>query len=149
MSKLRKIQQLNWNDCLILARAFLLLPAVEMGLRLVPFRILLRWAQPKARPTGNTSSASQLTPERMAWLVDVAARLSPLRPTCLRKSLVLCALLSKRGFPARLMIGARKAEEFQAHAWVELNGKVLGVQRAHDYHELALFESASGDQQAA
>jgi Transglutaminase-like superfamily len=41
---------------------------------------------------------------------------------CLRRSLVLTSLLARRGISAQLVIGARTAPEFLAHAWVEHEG---------------------------
>jgi hypothetical protein len=41
---------------------------------------------------------------------------------CLRRSLVLTSLLARRGISAQLVIGARTAPEFLAHAWVEHDG---------------------------
>jgi Transglutaminase-like superfamily len=41
---------------------------------------------------------------------------------CLRRSLVLTQLLARRGISARLVIGARTAPDFLAHAWVEHEG---------------------------
>jgi hypothetical protein len=41
---------------------------------------------------------------------------------CLRRSLVLTSLLARRGIRARLVIGARTAPDFLAHAWVEHDG---------------------------
>jgi transglutaminase superfamily protein len=41
---------------------------------------------------------------------------------CLRRSLVLTQLLARRGISGRLVIGARTAPDFLAHAWVEHNG---------------------------
>jgi hypothetical protein len=41
---------------------------------------------------------------------------------CLRRSLVLTQLLARRGISARLVIGARTAPDFLAHAWVEHDG---------------------------
>jgi hypothetical protein len=41
---------------------------------------------------------------------------------CLRRSLVLTQLLSRRGISGRLVIGARTAPDFLAHAWVEHDG---------------------------
>lgn len=38
---------------------------------------------------------------------------------CLVRSLVLTRLLARRGIPAKLVIGARSAPDFLAHAWVE------------------------------
>lgn len=41
---------------------------------------------------------------------------------CLARSLVLAALLGRRGIPAKLVIGTRAAPDFGAHAWVEQDG---------------------------
>ena len=41
---------------------------------------------------------------------------------CLARSLVLTRLLARRGIAAKLVIGARPAPEFLAHAWVEYDG---------------------------
>jgi transglutaminase-like putative cysteine protease len=45
-------------------------------------------------------------------------------PRCLTTSLVLTALLARRGIPATLVIGVR-ADPFAAHAWVEHRGRPL------------------------
>jgi hypothetical protein len=121
-----------------LCRAAILLLAAELGLRLLPFGTLLEWAERRGE-TGTVNSS--LSAERIAWLVEAAARngalRGQLRPTCLRQSLVLCALLRERGLPARLAIGTNVPQEgFQAHSWVVLNGKVLGAQTAAGYQEL-------------
>ncbi|HTC73578.1 MAG TPA: lasso peptide biosynthesis B2 protein [Solirubrobacteraceae bacterium] len=42
---------------------------------------------------------------------------------CLARSLVLTRLLASRGIEAKLVLGARTAPEFLAHAWVEYDGK--------------------------
>jgi transglutaminase superfamily protein len=42
---------------------------------------------------------------------------------CLTRSVVLSVLLSRRSVPSRLVIGARVAPRFAAHAWVEIDGR--------------------------
>ncbi len=67
-----------------------------------------------------------LTPERMARLLHLAARLGPYRPACLVRSLALQRLLRRRGFHSTLHIGVRKRERrLEAHAWVEHDGRRL------------------------
>jgi hypothetical protein len=50
-------------------------------------------------------------------------KLLPGDTRCLTRSLVLTRLLARRGIPAKLVIGARTAPEFLAHAWVEYEGQ--------------------------
>jgi len=67
---------------------------------------------------------------RLAWLVGIAARLHGVTMTCLARALALCWMLRKRGFPARVCLGADKsAAGFQAHAWVEVDGQLIGEER--------------------
>lgn len=62
----------------------------------------------------------------------------PWHPRCLERSLVLNHLLRRRGHDARLRIGVRKRQPgslptdagidsaIEAHAWVEVDGRVVG-----------------------
>ncbi|MBT8493915.1 MAG: lasso peptide biosynthesis B2 protein [Deltaproteobacteria bacterium] len=50
-----------------------------------------------------------------------ARRLRP-RPSCLARSLATWLALQRRGITSDLKIGARRGDEFAAHAWVEVDG---------------------------
>ncbi|HEX4465558.1 MAG TPA: lasso peptide biosynthesis B2 protein [Solirubrobacteraceae bacterium] len=61
-------------------------------------------------------------------LASAVARTLALLPgdtRCLSRSLVLSRLLARRGIPAVLVIGARSAPAFSAHAWVEHAGRAI------------------------
>jgi Transglutaminase-like superfamily len=60
---------------------------------------------------------------RLGWIVARTLRWMPGDTRCLARSLVLTRLLARRGIPAKLVIGARAAPEFLAHAWVECDGQ--------------------------
>ncbi len=60
---------------------------------------------------------------RLAWIVARVLRWLPGDTRCLVRSLVLVRLLARRGIPAQLVIGARAAPDFLAHAWVECDGR--------------------------
>ncbi len=60
---------------------------------------------------------------RLGWAVARTLRLMPGDTRCLARSLVLTRLLARRGIPAKLVIGARAAPAFLAHAWVEYDGQ--------------------------
>jgi hypothetical protein len=83
------------------------------------------------RSQGSQRSASRtsITPEnalaearRLGRAVARTLRLVPGDTRCLVRSLVLTRLLARRGISAKLVIGARAAPDFLAHAWVEHNG---------------------------
>ncbi len=51
---------------------------------------------------------------------------------CLQRSVALCLWLDHLGFCGELKIGVRKdGEKLRAHAWVELNGRVLNDVPSH------------------
>jgi Transglutaminase-like superfamily len=60
---------------------------------------------------------------RLGGAVVRTMRFLPGDTRCLRRSLVVVQLLARRGIAARLVIGARTAPDFLAHAWVEHDGK--------------------------
>jgi hypothetical protein len=61
---------------------------------------------------------------RLGRVVTRVLGVLPRDPRCLRTSLVLTALLARRGIPATLVIGVRP-HPFAAHAWVEHRGRPL------------------------
>jgi transglutaminase-like putative cysteine protease len=61
---------------------------------------------------------------RLGRVVTRVLAVLPRDPRCLTRSLVLTAILARRGIPATLVIGVRP-EPFGAHAWVEHSGRPL------------------------
>jgi hypothetical protein len=93
----------------------------------------------------NSSKSTEQTgaAATIARIEAAAARHLFFTPTCLVRSLVLAAMLRRRGLDAQLRIGARKeAGQFEAHAWVELDGNVLNA-AAGATPEFVPFEDAA------
>jgi Transglutaminase-like superfamily len=77
-----------------------------------------------------------------ARMVRAAGRVGVSRATCLEESLALWWLLGKKGIAADLRIGVRKTQEkFEAHAWVEYEGKALNEPETQHQH-FAAFSDA-------
>ena len=130
MSKLRKAFALSASDWVLIAQAWTWFGALEVGLSCLSFQRLLRIVQrPGNLRTGTKQEGEphRAIPERVAYCVGLAARLHAFDSTCLKKALVLYALLTRRGFDAQLLIGAARATKGQldAHAWLECQGRVL------------------------
>jgi hypothetical protein len=79
------------------------------------------------RKTGITSGAERA--RRIVAGVDTASALYFKRAWCLQRSAVTLALLRLAGLPARLVIGIQRLP-FSAHAWVELDGRVVNDQES-------------------
>ncbi len=66
-----------------------------------------------------------MEPELIGRYVSRAARWVPLG-SCLTQGLAAQVVLARRGHPSTLRFGARKVDgQFQAHAWVEVNGQIV------------------------
>jgi hypothetical protein len=82
-------------------------------------------AQQGASITPASAMATAATLAEARRLGRAVARTLALLPgdtRCLVRSLVLTRLLARRGIQAKLVIGARAAPDFLAHAWVEHAG---------------------------
>lgn len=60
--------------------------------------------------------------ERVCRAVNYACIWYPKQALCLQRSFVTTYLLRRDGVDARMVLGAQKIP-FQAHAWVEVNGR--------------------------
>jgi Transglutaminase-like superfamily len=125
--KLHKARAFSAQDWWILSQAWLLLLAVDWGLRLLPFRRLhLLLVHRQGRPAPDPASL-MATIQRVQELVDIAARNHLYPMHCLRRSLVLQRLLAERGIITDLRFGVqRDAGTTHAHAWLEHAGQAIG-----------------------
>ncbi len=119
--------------------------ATWVGLRLVGFRRwqrMLEFFSPLAKTTGRARVASDGDTARVITRMEAAAARNILvGANCLEHSLVLWWLLRRRGIVAALRIGGRKESgQFEAHAWVELDGVVLDGSNQEHRHFVP-FES--------
>ena len=67
----------------------------------------------------------QVAGMRLGFGVSKALAPLPFDSRCLVRSLVLTAMLARRGIDGRLVIGVDAGTEFAAHAWVEAGGLAL------------------------
>ena len=113
----------------LLWRAVLRLAAASAGLRLFSFRRMQSWigttsTQPSEQGRASNPTTRKYTPEELANALVSGSRFVP-GSTCLVQALAGQWLLQGEGYAPQLRIGVSKAEGFEAHAWVELAGKVL------------------------
>ena len=74
-------------------------------------------------PIGSLVELPDVT-ERVCAAVDMACIWYWKEVLCLQRSAATACLLKRYGVPAQMMIGAQQAP-FKAHAWVEVNGRVV------------------------
>ncbi len=122
---LRRLCRLDRAEAWAFARAWALLLAADLGLRLLPFPRLERWLAPP--PAGAAAAAQETAVPRLVWATAAAARhhLYPMR--CLPQALCLRWLLGRHGIAAELRLGVeRRRGEVRAHAWLERDGRPVG-----------------------
>jgi hypothetical protein len=98
--KLRTALALSWRDWWHLFQAWLLLLAVDLGLRLLSFarvQELVRLGRKAGQPQAGAAAA---TIQRLRRLVGIAGRHHLYPMSCLRQSLALQWLLGRRGIIA-------------------------------------------------
>ena len=112
---------------LIVAQWYLL--AALWTVRRRPKGGLLR-ALPAGRVAGGARDDARL--ERLAVAVDRVARFGLFRPTCLVRAVALERQIRRANAgPAVVRVGVSQvAGELLAHAWIELEGQVIGDEQA-------------------
>ena len=107
-------------DYATMAEGVLFALAIEGGLRLTSVARVLRQIDRLQPRAGTVESRPSYPLDRFA---AAAYRLLPVKATCLRESLVLYALLRRRGAAPRLCVGVKKdGAQLKAHAWVACDG---------------------------
>jgi hypothetical protein len=142
MTRLASFLALSAGDRRLLVEAAATVVAVRVGLRLFSIDRLRAWA---SRCGSGTRAI-----ERIAWSVRVASRVLP-GTTCLSSAFALQRLLSAHGHSSELHIGvARNAEDFEAHAWLTYEGRILvGEEERDGYTGLVAWTSVEPSGQSA
>ena len=76
----------------------------------------------KARGERAGQREQQIVAVRLGFVVAKVLGPLPFDSRCLMRSLVLTAMLARRGIPSAVVIGVEPEPEFAAHAWVEADG---------------------------
>ena len=121
---LRRARGLSPTERWAFLRAWAVLLAADLALRVLPFPRVERLLAPRPRAVGEPDPALF---SRLVWATGAAARhhLYPMR--CLPQSLCLRWLLGRHGIVTELRIGVtRRRGGLEAHAWVEREGRPLG-----------------------
>ncbi|WP_176722219.1 lasso peptide biosynthesis B2 protein [Candidatus Thiosymbion oneisti] len=124
----RGFTSLEPGDRLLFLMLWGQLVMISVLLRLLTLRRtrqLLMYLTPKkpGYPTGlDQAMAYAQRIRKLAW---IASRHLPFDAYCLRQSVLIWWFLRRRGLAAELRIGVNNQEAFLAHAWVELEGRLV------------------------
>jgi Transglutaminase-like superfamily len=117
------------RDRWLVLKTMAVLFLVKLGLKVLPFRVFRQYfvASNGGSKPPNLRQPDQTRMDKLVWAVTVCSRYEPFAAACLVQALALKLLLAWHGFEAELHIGVRRGaqKEFQAHAWVERERRVL------------------------
>jgi transglutaminase superfamily protein len=130
LEKWRRFCNRPLDERALILRALIFLPITEIGLRVMGFRRFKKMVENLLLRERRSRTSESVTPYEMVAKITRAVRSAELHgpgtPNCLERSMVLWWMLRSGGIEGELHIGARKnGLRFEAHAWVELDGKVL------------------------
>jgi len=132
LRQVRRLRRVHWGavslaDWRLFLAAWGWLLIFDLALRTTSFpRVQALAARPLAK-RGNVDSAVQDILATCLQAVERARAYHLYPMTCLRRSLTLQKLLAGQGVAAALKIGVSKRAGFlQSHAWIEVEGQVIG-----------------------
>lgn len=124
MRRFHKFFFLPSTDRWLLIKSFIFLWAIRLGFWILSFPKVHRMVLVKIQRSAY-SPYKQPAIRQVPWAVTVASRYV-LKATCLTQALTVQILLAQMGIRSDLRIGIKKVTEIlEAHAWVELEGKVI------------------------
>lgn len=128
LRKARRARQLSVRDWWSLGRAVPLVVVVHLALRIAGYATVRRALDLGCRSRGAGPPREEL--ERLSTVVDIAARNLPGAVRCLTRTLALYRMVRCAGAASEVRIGVRKGKEnrVEAHAWLEVDGEILGDQ---------------------
>lgn len=134
MTKAAKFLRLGPGERALILRSLYWMLVYRLGLWVLPFRLTQKWVQANDAPAVAGSGNGPVDPvvRNVARAVRSCSRYVP-SATCLTQALTARKLLNRYGRSAALRIGvAKSAAGFEAHAWLEVDGRiVLGKEPLH------------------
>jgi hypothetical protein len=120
-----KFARLRTPEKSLFLRIVLMLIRVRLALWFKPLAYVRRMGELSDAPPVQ-EKAYPLSAHDLTSLITVAASYIP-GATCLTQALVAQTILRRYGYAPDLKIGVGRSESnrFQAHAWIELDGKVV------------------------
>ena len=120
--RLERWRRLGRAERRVLVRAWALLVLLNVAVRVLALPRLLALGR---RTSSRRAPAAEPSATRVAELVEIAGRYAP-GTTCLTMAVAAALLLRRHGVETMVHIGvSRDAIALAAHAWLEVDGRVV------------------------
>jgi hypothetical protein len=136
-----RYRQLSGNERRLFFRALFWVVLIRLGLTILPFRVVQKRVDLLRQPAGSGRELDARSIRQVAWAVEAASRRVP-KASCLTQGMATQVLLGKLGQRSELCLGvARKLDgEFEAHAWVETQGRIIIGGTVEGFHRFARLQ---------
>lgn len=114
-----------------------------MSLRLLPFRVLEKYLRPRVLGQKSVGQSNDVVVRDVVWAISAAVRRSPFPMVCFPQGIAAQRMLCRRGIPAILYYGVKRAEDgaVLAHVWVNALGRtVVGGDVGSEYGCITSFD---------
>jgi hypothetical protein len=126
MNKIFKFLFLPFQKKKLLIQSLIAVGVIRLSLWVFPFKALNRWLSAFAATDSGDPKVEWSVVENVASAVRECSRYVPYA-SCLTQALAVRTLLGLRRQNSQLKIGVDRDEDgkFMAHAWVEIDGKII------------------------
>ena len=138
MRLLARYNELSNGERGLFFRAFFLVLVIRLALWTLPFSVTRGWIDRLRRPVAGNRELDRRSIRQVAWAVEASSRRIP-AASCLTQAMATQVLLGRLGQASELHLGvARKPNgQFEAHAWIETQGRVVNGGAIEGFHRYA------------
>lgn len=122
MSKILSFYKLSSDRKRLILKSMILICFIRLSLYLFSFSSVKKISKIFSKINNHKKDTQSIND--ILWSVRVAANYVP-RATCLTQAITGQILLSRYNTSSKLKIGVMKEEEFEAHAWLEIDKKIV------------------------
>ena len=126
MKRLLNLLFLPYKEKKMLGHSLSLIWMIRISLWLFPFKWLDKWLGVLSSNETDNKAVDWIVINNIVRSVKVCSRYVP-KATCLTQAVATNTLLRQQGQCSQFKIGVAKNQEekFEAHAWIEVNGKII------------------------
>ena len=110
------------NKKSLFIKSLILIIFIRISLTILPFSKVKKISKIFSR--SNNDQINNKSIEDIIWSIDVVSIYIP-RATCLTQAITAQILLYRYNHPSKLKIGVMKKNDFEAHAWLEINNEIV------------------------
>ncbi len=122
MNNIYNFFKLSNNKKSLFIKSLILMGFIRIFLTILSFSNVKKISKRFSR--SNNNQKNNLTIEDIIWSIRVVSTYVP-RATCLTQAITAQILLYRYDHPSKLKIGVTKKDDFEAHAWLEINNEIV------------------------